>query len=201
MTESHKNAPPKKIILNESLQSFFLDSLTEQNKKSLRPVPAEALYYSSEVLNDFVNPSKFFELNDEGKVRQKILGLKLLEAYQFTISEQKRMYKDVGESALILCGMFNESVNRKILDINYYHNIGKEAYGRLNSIEREAYNRQEFYDLIAECFATLTTLINRVANIHSKQEERLMTSIINQELTDDELLALGILPNKSNSSN
>lgn len=200
MTDSHKNTP-KKLILNESLQSFFLDSLTEQNKKSLRPVPAEALYYSSEVLNDFVNPAKFFELNDEGKVRQKILGLKLLEAYQFTVSEQKRMYKDVGESALILCGMFNESVNRKILDINYYHNVGKEAYGRLNSIEREAYNRQEFYDLIADCFATLTTLINRVANIHSKHEERLLTSIINQELSDDELLALGILPNKTNTSN
>lgn len=200
MTDSHKNTP-KKLILNESLQSFFLDSLTEQNKKSLRPVPAEALYYSSEVLNDFVNPARFFELNDEGRVRQKILGLKLLEAYQFTVSEQKRMYKDVGESALILCGMFNESVNRKILDINYYHNVGKEAYGRLNSIEREAYNRQEFYDLIADCFATLTTLINRVANIHSKHEERLLTSIINQELSDDELLALGILPNKTNTSN
>lgn len=200
MTDSHKNSP-KKLILNESLQSFFLDSLTEQNKKSLRPVPSEALYYSSEVLNDFVNPARFFELNDEGKVRQKILGLKLLEAYQFTVSEQKRMYKDVGESALILCGMFNESVNRKILDINYYHSVGKEAYGRLNSIEREAYNRQEFYDLIADCFATLTTLINRVANIHSKHEERILTSIINQELTDDELLALGVLPNKSNSSN
>lgn len=200
MTDSHKNSS-KKLILNESLQSFFLDSLTEQNKKSLRPVPTEALYYSSEVLNEFVNPTKFFELNDEGKVRQKILGIKLLEAYQFSVTEQKRMYKDVGECALILCGMFNESVNRKILDINYYHSVGKEAYGRLNIIEREAYNRQEFYELISDCFATLATLINRVANIHSKHEDRILTSITNQDLTDDELLALGVLPNKNNISN
>ncbi|MFZ4712724.1 MAG: hypothetical protein ACOYL6_03345 [Bacteriovoracaceae bacterium] len=191
----------KNLIVSESLKSFFLDSLLELNKKSLSPVPMEALIYSSEVLNTYVDPLKFFEVSDEGKVKQKILGIKLLEAYQVGREEQKRVYKDVGDSALILCGMFNESVNRKILDINYYHKIGKMAYGNLNSLERKVYDYPEFFELISDSFLILTMLINQVSRTSVKSHDKFIKDLINQNLSDEEMLAIGVLPSRNQREN
>lgn len=191
----------KNIVLNESLKTFFLESLLELNKKSLTPVPIETLIYSSEVLNEYVHPLKYFEVNDEGKIRQKILGMKLLEAYQVGREEQKRVYKDVGDSALILCGMFNESVNRKILDVTYYHKIGKVAYGNLNSLERKVYDYPEFFELISDSFLLLTTMIAQVSRQSNNTQDKYIKDLLNQNLSDEELLALGVLPNRNLKEN
>jgi hypothetical protein len=188
------------LVLNESLKSFFLDTLMHLNKKSLTPVPIEAIVYSSEVLNEYVSPLKFFEVSDEGKIKQKILGMKLLEAQNVNREEQKRVYKDVGDSALILCGMFNQSVNRKILDISYYQKIGKVAYGNLNSLERKVYDYPEFFELLSESFLILTTLISQVSK-STQNKEKLLLDLVNQELSDQEMLALGVLPSRGQKEN
>lgn len=200
MNDSFVKSNSKLIILDETLDSFFLDSLTEANKKSLKPVPNEVIYYTKDVLKEFMNPMKFFETSDEGKVRQKILGLKLLEAYQFNINEQKRMYKDVGDSALILCGVFNESINRKILDISYYHQVGAKAYQQLNSIENKAYDYPEFWEILSDCFLVVITLLNRISVIRNDNPQFLI-SALKQDLSDDELLALGIIPQREQKAN
>ena len=94
------------ITLEPSLQSFFFDELVAVNNKSTNPLPTEAIYYSSNVLDKFGESVNFFEL-DEGRVREKILGLKLLESGQMIRSQQKKVLKDIGDTALFICGFFS----------------------------------------------------------------------------------------------
>src|SRR4051812_10865487 len=98
----HGNDSAKKIILTSSLKGYFFEGLAEINKKSLCPVPESVLFYSSEVLDKFSLTQDFFEVS-EGKVREKVLGTKLLEATQLNREEQKKVYKEVGDMALLLC--------------------------------------------------------------------------------------------------
>lgn len=166
MSVQEKN---QNIITFESLKSFFYGELESLNNSSLSPVPQETLFYSSEVLEKYCLSQKFFD-TQEGRIRNKILGEKLLQATKKNFDEQRRLYRDVGDTALILCGYFSESINDKIVDKQYYINIGSIAYRRLNSLQPDCMDIPAFFDLLSKCFESLTLLINSFANKFSLQD-------------------------------
>lgn len=191
----------RKIITAANLQGFFFEGLNELNKKSLCPIPESIIFYSSEVLDKFALTQDFFEVSEEGKLRQKILGMKLLEAMQMSREDQKRTYKEVADMSLLVCGYFAESVNKKIVDTQYYAQLGKMAYGHLNNVSPSFLDIPSFYGMVSTCFESMTTLM---ANFASKNrygsDHELIFRKINEDknVTDNELLASGILPVKTN---
>ena len=189
----------KKIILSTNLQGFFFADLNDLNKKSLCPVPESIIYYSSEVLDKFSLSQDFFEFSD-GKVREKILGTKLLAASQMSREEQKKIYKEVADMSLLVCGYFSESVNKKIVDTQYYAQLGKMAYGHLNSCGTGFLDIPSFYAMIATCFESMTTLLALLANKNRTGEDNtlIFRKILKEEpVSDKEMLMSGILPNTS----
>ncbi|RLA62453.1 MAG: hypothetical protein DRQ88_06125 [Epsilonproteobacteria bacterium] len=157
------------LILKTSLQGYFFDQLHEINRNSSSPLPHETIHYSSEVMGQFGDSGNFFE-NDEGKISEKILGIKLMEATHYSEAQAKRVLKDVGDTALFLCGYFAESLSRKILDFKYYQNIGKIAYNRLDSLIPSAYDREFFYKHLASNFENLTVMI-KIVSVKSKKNQ------------------------------
>lgn len=167
---SSEETDSKEIVLETSLQAFFYDQLLEVNKKNLNPLPNETVYYSSLIMDQFGESQKYFD-TQEGKVREKILGTKLLESSGQPRRVQKRMLRDIGDTALFMCGYFSDSVNKKLIDLSYYHELGRIAYRRLNSHVPELYDYPEFYDLLSKKFQNLTEMIYLV----SKKNEGLDT--------------------------
>ncbi|MBL7664250.1 MAG: hypothetical protein JNM93_03900 [Bacteriovoracaceae bacterium] len=151
------------IITVPSLQSYFFESLTEINRNLVHPLPEKALYYSSDVLEKFSISSEYFETED-GKVREKILGEKFLMATSKSFEEQKRIYKDIGDTSLILCGYFSDSISKKIVDRSYYKNLGVTAYKRLNSVVPSLLDMPSFFEILAYSFDGLTQIISEVAS-------------------------------------
>lgn len=150
------------ITLESSLQGFFFDELNNVNRKSSNPLPQETIYYSSNVMDKFGSTENFFEF-DEGKVREKILGLKLLESSQLSTAQQKAALLDVGDTALIVCGFFSDSLNKKLVDARYYRDLGITAYNRLNSYVPEIMEVQDFYQDLGRRFDALTTLMTVIS--------------------------------------
>ncbi|MDD4975250.1 MAG: hypothetical protein PHY93_12905 [Bacteriovorax sp.] len=150
------------LVLENSLQVFFFDLLIEANKKSMCPLPNEIIFYSSLVMDKFGSSNSYFEVVD-GKIREKILGIKLLESCQLPKDKQKTAVKDVGETALLLCGYFSDSLNRKIIDTKYYNEIGTLAYSRLNSFIPKAYDIPNFFDKMSKNFHQVTNLIGLIS--------------------------------------
>ncbi|WPU65213.1 hypothetical protein [Peredibacter starrii] len=192
----HQDANAKKIILSTNLKGFFFEGLTELNKKSLCPVPESVIFYSSDVLDKFALSQNFFETN-EGKVREKILGMKLLEATQVGREEQKRIYKEVGDMSLLVCGYFSESVNKKLVDTQYYAQIGKTAYSHLNNVSPNFLDIPSFYAMVATCFESLTTLMTILAtkDRHGTDNNLIFQKLLRSEkLSEKEMMVSGVLP-------
>ncbi len=183
-----------KIILSTNLQGFFFEGLSELNRKSLCPVPESIIYYSSDVLDKFALSRDFFEVQ-EGKIREKILGTKLLEAAQMNREEQKRAYKEVADMALIVCGYFSESINKKIIDTQYYSQLGKTAYGHLDTVMPAFLDIPSFYQMFATCFESMTTLMTLLAmkNRTGLDNHLIFKKILKNELVSErEMLVSGI---------
>jgi hypothetical protein len=151
------------IVLESSLQVFFFDLLQGLNKKSTRPLSNETIFYSSLVMDQFGESEKFFEEID-GKIREKVLGTKLLTATHMGREQKKSTLKDVAETSLIICGYFSDSLNRKIIDTKYYQDLGMMAYAGLNSLEPKAYDVPAFYKQVAKSFSDITMLMNLAAS-------------------------------------
>jgi hypothetical protein len=186
----------RKIILSTNLKGFFFDGLSELNKKSLCPVPEAVIYYSSDVLDKFALSQDFFETSDEGRVREKILGMKLLEATQFSRDEQKKVYKEVGDMSLMVCGYFSQSVNNKIIDSQYYAQLGKMAFSHLNNVTPTFLDIPSFYGMVATCFESLTTLMTILATKDNAGTENnlIFKKILkNEPVSEKEMLASGVL--------
>lgn len=195
----HSSSRDKKIILETNLQGYFFEGLNELNKKSPCPVPESIIYYSSDVLDKFALSQDFFDVN-EGKVREKILGIKLLEASQMSRDEQRKAYKEVADMSLLVCGYFSESVNKKLVDTQYYSQLGKMAYGHLNNVMPAFLDIPSFYGMIATCFESMTTLMSIMASKDRTGPENnlLFKKILsNEKVSDQDMLLSGILPAQS----
>jgi hypothetical protein len=194
----HKDSDAKKIILSASLQGYFFEGLLALNKKSLCPVPESVIFYSSDVLDKFTLSQDFFEVSN-GKVREKILGTKLLEATQLPREEQNRVYKEVGDMSLMVCGYFAESVNKKIIDIQYYAQLGKMAYGHLNNIVPTLLDIPSFYSTVASSFEPLTTLMSILASTSRSEDQNVIFKRVmkSEPMSDIEMLSGGIVPSRT----
>jgi hypothetical protein len=154
------------LVLESSLQVFFYDHLQEFNKKSTIPLRNETIYYSSLVMDHFGESSNFFEQVD-GKSREKILGMKFLEAGHLPLAKRKVAMKDIAETSLLICGFFSDSFNKKIIDVKYYQDLGVMAYSSLNSLVPKAYDIPAFYKGMANSFSEVTLLMSLVAKKHA----------------------------------
>jgi hypothetical protein len=69
--------------------------------------------------------SKYFEVVDD-KIKEKVLGVKLLESSLLSKEKQKATLRDIAETSLMLCGFFHDSLNNKMIDVRYYEEIGNQ---------------------------------------------------------------------------
>ena len=187
----------KKIVLQTNLQGYFFDGLNTLNKKSLCPVPESVIFYSSDVLDKFALSQDFFDINNDGRVREKILGMKLLEASQLTREEQKKVYKEVADMSLLVCGYFSESTHKKLVDAQYYSQLGRMAYSHLNSMAPSFLDIPSFYNMFATCFESMTTLMSILATQSRTGMENnlIFKKVLREEsVSDREMLVSGMIP-------
>ena len=159
-----------KLLQESSLQTFFFEQLQEFNKRSTRPLEMSFIYYSSLVMDHLGDSSKYFEVVDD-KIKEKVLGVKLLESSLLSKEKQKATLRDIAETSLMLCGFFHDSLNNKMIDVRYYEDIGKIAYSRLNSFSPTAFDVPSFYKRMSQSFSDLTLLMNLVSKNYQSNSD------------------------------
>lgn len=97
--------------------------------------------------------------------------------------QKKAALRDIGETSLVLCGYFSDSMNRKIVDPRYYQDIGVIAYKQLNAFVPNAYDVPSFFKKLAGSFSHVTNLMTLVA----------------KELEVDKDAVLLVMKNRANS--
>lgn len=153
-------ATDSKILTSPSLKAFFFDSLSQINAQSPAPIPESLIYYSADLLQRLSLSEDYFEVQ-EGKVREKILGLKLLEASSLTHQEQVRVLREVADTSLLVTGYFSDSIKKKVVDPSYYTHLGKNAYARLDKLSPQYLDIPCFYQLLAISFDRVGLLLRK----------------------------------------
>jgi len=66
--------------------------------------------------------------------------VRLAQALESGGARQRVTLKEIGDVALFVSGFFSDSLNRKLVDVDYYVSIGGRAYNVLSRVETDTFS-------------------------------------------------------------
>jgi len=181
-----------KIYFRETLQ----DALVER-KVETHPVVEG---YLVDILDRYLFTANLFNENkDSGKLTRETLAEMMLKAGTATPRVRFDMLKKLGDSALYVSGFFGDSLQRKVVDVDYYIDMGSTAYHSLSK-EMSEDTFAQLYKEIAYRFNEFVDVFSLMSRKTMGQEDnvfRLMDIYVKTEspLAQEKLAEKGLFPN------
>jgi len=181
------------LKVNASLAEFFHDRVQEaiRNQRVDTTTPTEC--YLVSLLADFSKTPP----DDEP------LALKLAHAVS-SPDERVRQLKDLGDTSLYVSGFFSDSLQRKLVDVDYYIQMGGAAY-----MELARYFRGNPHSVVfGEVYDELGNKFPRFVDVFAEVAEETMSSNLSlvqlyerwlrtgSEWMERRLRAQGVIPRK-----
>lgn len=199
MDESRSHNIKPKLVL--STKEYFFENISKGLIRRKVDVLPEVIHYLTELLNHFMMSKNLHEveMNDFGQKKNRTLAELLLTAHSSELTVKLELLKKLGDRTLYISGFFADSLNRSLVDVDYYKNMGVTAYSSLSEIVKE-HNSSRMFGEIANKFTELTdvlTLISQESMIKNDQsilrlyENYLKTG---SELAKERLSDLGVIP-------
>lgn len=156
----------EQLITHTSIREYFHDSVTDAVKNQQIQARAETIYYLVNLLTLFSRSDQLFEYTENG-IDLKPLALLYADAVEESSAlERTRLLQKLGDTALFIAGMFTESLNRKLIDVDYYIAMGGNAYSSVSETMRCAYrseSAQQLFDELTEKFTDFVDVLGEVS--------------------------------------
>ncbi len=165
-----------KFELTIKPEEFFREKVITAIGKQNVKISQDAEFYLVRVLCDFINPSTIETANGETNVFDVPLTLLLKEALESPLAKQAKIYKALGDTSLYISGYFQDFFNAKAFDMNYYIDLGANAYENMSNLHRE---RPEQFDLFIELAKNFRTLVDVVAEVSDTLAPQRASSLLN----------------------
>ncbi len=154
--------------------------------------------YLVNLLGSFLKAKDLFSIeSDNGKRSRKTLAELYLESQNTEIKKEKqRLLKRLGDVSLYVSGFFGDSLKKKVVDIDYYIQLGGVAYNHLAALAPS--DIEETYLDIANNFTgyvDVLTLVSQKAFTHNNKDVlRLYDKYLKTQskLARDQLIEQGI---------
>jgi hypothetical protein len=130
------------------------------------------------------------------------LALKLGEAAQAMPGERARYLRDIGDQSLYVSGFFADSLQRSLVDVDYYIKIGGTAYAQLARMGAGGKPFGPVYDELAGKFPVFVDVLAEVSQGTALTTDRGVVSLYERWVKtgsawiERKLRARGVLPGR-----
>lgn len=181
---------------------FFKDLVREGFAQRKLETYPHVESYLVHLLQHYLDAKNLFDpdFDESGRRIPKTLAEMYLSANSAEDQTVKvELLKKLGDRSLYMSGFFGESLQRKIVDVDYYVNMGGVAYATLASCVREDTNAKVYSTISRRFidFVDVLTYISHSSFIKSNESvlrlyDRYMTT--GSELAREKLAEMGMLP-------
>ncbi len=186
------------LLRNESPAEYFkelVETAMERQRLAVRDLTS---FYLVNLLTGFVH------FDRSASDIEEPLGIRLVHALQAAGSRQRDGLREVGDLSLFISGFFADSLNRSLVDIDYYIQLGECAYGSLARRNDQAFGAvfDELSDKFSVCVDVLGEVSERSALTSNSDVLRLYEKWLRtgSRRSGDLLVERGIVPNSTVSS-
>lgn len=189
----------KSQILVEHPREYFADSVEAALRRlKFEPSPLSRNYLI-DLLERFMFSHNLFAVDVEtGKMKKETLAELYLRAHNSPPPVRQDLLKKLGDSSLYISGFFGDSLNRKIVDIDYYVDMGGVAYGTLASDAQDEALSQVYGEYSARfaAFVDVLTYISQSSAIQTNEDllrlyDRYMAT--GSRLAEEQLVEKGLI--------
>ncbi len=188
-------------------QAFFYELVTsaiDQQNIAIRP---ETEAYLVNLLNQFVSTDRLYLRDAKGNYREEPLAVLLKEALELPRSEeQKLMFRHLGDVSLYMAGFFQDSLNRKPVDVDYYIDLGGVAYQQVAARVEEKF-LQLLYEELSIKFGNFVEVLAEISEKTTPKTEKNLLRIYEiwlktkSERAAKALQEAGIIPDQNLKKN
>lgn len=192
------------LIVETGLKEYFHDSLHSTLARQQVKSQPETVFYLVNLLVSFLHTHRLYESADEGTAFRP-LALRYIESLQAPNAERREQrLRNLGDAALFVAGVFAESLNRKIVDVDYYASMGGAAYAQLAGSLRASRKGGSFSGVFEELAARFVDYADALGEVAEHSEVRRHQDVLRlyerwlktgSRRAAQRLRALGIEPN------
>ena len=155
-----------RVLRVRNLQDYFRTSIDDVVERQQVDIDPHAAHYVVNMLTLFSRSDELYQ--DEGDYYGlRPLALMLADAADAKSPEHRnQLLQRIGDVALFVAGFFADSLARRAVDIDYYINMGGNAYGSLSEEVRGTFRGNavaHIYRELAIKFQSLVDVLNEVA--------------------------------------
>ncbi len=121
------------VIIEEvpNLQLYFHELIQEAIGHQHLQADEHISFYLVNLLSHFTK-TEHIQRREDGE--ETPLAILFCKAQEESPEERARLLKYLGDFSLLISGFFQDSLSRKIVDVDYYMNMGGSAYSQLSTL-------------------------------------------------------------------
>jgi hypothetical protein len=155
----------RKVIPSRDVHAFFKDSIESTVEKRGLQTGPPTINYVAGLLAKFVRAERLFE-RTAGGVQTPVLAFIYGQAMEARSTDERcACMQRLGDVSLFLSGVFADSFNRKLVDVDYYMSMGEGAYAWLSdtpSTRSAPGEDRAVYAELAENFVHIADVVNEI---------------------------------------
>ena len=120
------------LIPVSNLSAYFHEALHSTAKSQGLDTDDTTLAYLTHLLTDYARSERLYDRTQDGVVRRPLVDIYKQAAEAETCSERELALQRLGDLALFVSGILPHSLQRSLVDVDYYCAMGSAAYGHLS---------------------------------------------------------------------
>lgn len=166
-----KNGKDESVSVLVSSGDFFNEAVESAFAERRFSTFPSARTYLVQLLEHYVSADNLFdEVDDNGRRTKSTLAETFLKAMNSEPHVRAELLKRMADRALYITGFFSDSLQRKIVDVDYYAEMGVSAYGVLAQSSREDF-AAKVYREYSEKFVAFSEILATISSQARIQDE------------------------------
>lgn len=153
------------VIPVTDLRAYFIEALRRAAGKHHIDADSHVILYLGDLLIHFSRSEHLFDQTEDGTIR-----LPLVEFYRLAIEaksprERALLLRRMGDQALFITGVLPDSLERSLIDVDYYVAMGASAYGCLSDMPRaDDSGKPGLFEKLSRRFVPFTDMLAETVN-------------------------------------
>ena len=158
---------PSKVIQQTNLRHFFQESVSQALKHQNLHAREYTIVYLVNLLTCFSRSENLFEIEPAsgGLALKPLAGFYKDAINAGTSFERDIALQRLGDIALFIAGIFSQSLQKKLVDVDYYVNMGGHAYSYLADIKQRKLNGGALGDIFSELADKFTGFVDVLGEV------------------------------------
>lgn len=186
----------EELVRNESPVEYFRELVESALQRQHLVARELTSFYLVNLLAGFVNFDRSAAFDGD-----EALGVRFVKALGSGGARQRDELRHVGDRSLFISGFFSDSLNRSLVDVDYYIQLGEYAYGSLARQGDAAFG--DVFDELSGKFPAFVDILGEVSERSALTSNADLLRLYEKWLrtksrrSGDLLVARGIVPNAS----